>query len=398
MRQAVLLSITLTLVMLCACMAAFGQASAGDPETQPAVQSIFKVVLTPNIRAFPYHSDLTAISASSSDDIWAVGQSGIHFDGQQWTALALPLIVGDATSELTGVADLAPNNVWGVGNINIDAQNPSQVIEHFDGTEWSVSTGPVFQPTDQTALYGVSATSATDVWAAGNILTLINDEPALFPVFEHFDGTSWTAITDESTSDGGMFGISALATDDVWAVGSIAVGATLVEHFNGVKWSVIPSPNPGKGETLLEGVTALGRDDVWAVGWFVEAAGQDRPAKTLLEHWDGTSWTVVPSPNVGGPTTQAFSNELRGITAVSANDIWAFGSTDALGPERITNLVMHWDGTDWKIAPTPNPNPRNVSLIDDGIEGGIVIPPGNIWLAGVADGFGTMVLNAALPQ
>ncbi len=394
MRQAV----PLILVMLCDCVPDLAQSALGKSEAEPAVQSLFKVVPTPNIRAFPYHSDLTAISASSSSDIWAVGQSGIHFDGQQWTATALPLIAGDAISELTGVADLAPNNVWGVGNINIDEQNPSQVIEHFDGTEWSVSPGPIFQPTDQTALYGISATAATDIWAAGNILTLINGEQALFPLFEHFDGTSWTAITDESTSDGVIFGISAPAADDVWAVGSIAVGATLIEHFNGAKWSAVPSPNPGNGETVLEGVTALTRDDVWAVGWFVEAANQDRPAKTLIEHWDGTSWTVVPSPNVGGPNTQSFSNELRGITAVSANNVWAFGLTDALGPERITNLALHWDGTDWKIVPTPNPNPRDVSLIDDVLEGGIVIPDGNIWLAGVADGFGTMVLKASVPQ
>ncbi len=381
--------VPLTLGILYVCTAIFGQAP---------VQSIFSVVPTPNIRAFPYHSDLSAISASSSDDIWAVGQSGVHFDGQQWSAIALPLIAGDLTSGITGVVDLAPNNVWGVGNINIGEQNPSQVIEHFNGTKWSVAPGPIFQPTDVTALYGVSATAAADVWAAGNILTLIDGEQALFPLFEHFDGTSWTAITDEKTSDGGIFGISALATDDVWAVGTIAEGATLIEHFNGSKWTRVPSPNPGNGMNLLEGVTALAPDDVWAVGWYVQAANQDRPAKTLIEHWDGTSWTVVPSPNIGGPSTQSISNELRGITAVSANDIWAFGLTDDFGPERIANLVMHWDGTDWKIAPTPDPNPRSIHPVDDVIDGGIVIPPGNIWLVGVADGFGSMVLNAVVPQ
>src|SRR6266850_2076150 len=54
--------------------------------------SIFKVVQTPNIRPFPFHSDLAAVSASSGSDIWAVGQSGVHFDGLTWTAFALPHI------------------------------------------------------------------------------------------------------------------------------------------------------------------------------------------------------------------------------------------------------------------------------------------------------------------
>ena len=370
----------------------FGQSPVGAPEA--AALSVFKVVHTPNVRAFPFHSDLSSVAASSAKDIWAVGQSGIHFDGVQWSAFALPLIAGDETSQLTGVADLAPNNVWGVGNINIGQSNPNQVIEHFDGAKWSVSSGPPFQPTDQPALQGLTAASATDMWATGSILTLINGEPSAFPIFEHFDGTSWRATIDESSLNSFMFGVSALTANDVWAVGTVGLGATFIEHYDGATWRVVPSPTPGNGQTVLEGVVALAPDDVWAVGWFVENLNQDRPRKTLVEHWDGTSWKVVPSPNVGGANTQAFSNQLQGITAVSANDLWAFGATDALGPERITNLVLHWNGTDWTIAPTPDPNPRHVQLVDDFLFGGTVIPQGNIWLVGVADGFGTMVLNA----
>src|SRR6266478_6299415 len=68
--------------------------------------SIFTVVRTPNIRPFPFHSDLAAVSASSGSDIWAIGQSGVHFAGLTWTAFALPDIAGDLTSGITGVADL----------------------------------------------------------------------------------------------------------------------------------------------------------------------------------------------------------------------------------------------------------------------------------------------------
>src|SRR6266436_6213273 len=249
--------------------------------------SIFTVVRTPNIRPFPFHADLAAVSASSGSDIWAVGQSGVHFDGLTWTAFALPHIAGDLTSGITGVADLAPNNVWSVGNINIGEQNPNQIIEHFDGTRWGVSPGPSFQPTDQPHLEGLTAISATNMWAAGAILTTINGMQFLFPLFEHFDGTSWTATIDESTLDGFLFGISADAT----------------------------------------------------------------------------------------------------------NDVWAFGDTDDFGPSKIKNLVLHWNGTTWSIVPSPAPNPRH-TLIDDVIAGGTVIPQGNLWLVGVADGFGTMVLNA----
>ena len=355
--------------------------------------SIFTVVRTPNIRPFPFHADLAAVSASSGSDIWAVGQSGVHFDGLTWTAFALPHIAGDLTSGIAGVADLAPNNVWSVGNININEQNPNQIIEHFDGTKWRVSPGPPFQPTDQPNLEGLTAISATDMWAGGSILTTIGGFQEAFPLFEHFNGTSWTATIDESNLNSFIFGISARATNDVWAVGNIALGATFIEHFDGTAWSVVPSPRPGNGQINLFGVTAIAPNDAWAVGFFVEALNGDRPQKTLTEHWDGTSWTVVPSPNVGGPDTQTISNQLRGVIAVSANDVWAFGDTDDFGPSKITNLVLHWNGTAWSIVPSPSPNPRH-TLIDDVIAGGTVIPQGNLWLVGVADGFGTMVLNA----
>ncbi len=363
--------------------------------TEAPSSSIFKVVPTPNIRAFPFHSDLSAVSASSATDIWAVGQSGVHFDGKKWTAFALPLIAGDLTSGITGVADLAPNNVWAVGDINVHEDNPNQVIEHYDGSAWSVATGPTFQPTDQPYLNGLTATSPTDLWATGSILTLIGCCQEAFPLFEHYDGTSWTAIIDESNLDSFMFGISAVASNDVWAVGYVgAVGGTFTEHYDGSAWRVVASPSPGNGENALLGVTALAPNDVWAVGFFVTAANQDRPQKTLVEHWDGTRWKVVPSPNVGGNNSQTISNELRGVIAVSANDVWAFGDTDAFGPEQITNLVMHWDGTKWSIVPTPDPNPRHQKLIDDVIAAGVVVPHGNLFLVGVADGFGSMVLNA----
>jgi len=363
--------------------------------TEASPSSIFTVVHVPNIRQFPFHSDLRAVSASSASDIWAVGQSGVHFDGTKWTGYALPLIEGDLTSGITGVADLAPNNVWSVGNVNIDEDNPNQVVEHYDGTAWSVATGPKFQPTDVPALYGLTAASSTDLWAVGSILITINGEPTAFPLFENYDGTSWTFTTDQLNPNGFLNAVSADASSDVWAVGYLgAIGATLTEHYDGTAWSAVPSPSPGGAENALLGVTALAPNDAWAVGFYVVTGNEGRPQKTLTEHWDGTSWTVVPSPNVGGNNSQTMSNELWGVIAVSANDVWAFGDTDAFGPEQLTNLVLHWDGTTWSIVPTPSPNPRKLKEIDDVIEGGVVIPQGNLWLVGVADGFGAMVLNA----
>jgi hypothetical protein len=59
----------------------------------------FQVVPTPNEN---FNSELFAASASSPNDIWAVGQSTMHFDGRTWTAFPAPMIKGDNNSFLPG--------------------------------------------------------------------------------------------------------------------------------------------------------------------------------------------------------------------------------------------------------------------------------------------------------
>jgi len=144
-----------------------------------------------------------------------VGQTAIHFDGSKWTAFSVPDIHGDNTSRLGGVVDFAPNNVWTVGIINIGLGNTNQVIEHFGGTKWSVSPGPKFLPGDEPSLESVTAISPSDMWAAGFILT--NNTQSLFPLFEHYNGTAWTAF-ETTFNNATIFGVSADATNDVWAV------------------------------------------------------------------------------------------------------------------------------------------------------------------------------------
>src|SRR4051812_24761987 len=50
----------------------------------------------------------------------------------------------------------------------------------------------------------------------------------------------------------------------------------------------------------------LSADDVWAVGW----TKYFTMSQTLIEHWDGVKWKVVPSPN-----TKLGSNILSGVIA-----------------------------------------------------------------------------------
>jgi hypothetical protein len=342
-------------------------------------QSIFQVVPTPNGHHGPLNNNLLAVAASSPSDIWAVGQTTIHFDGTAWTAFPAPTIAGDNTSYLDGVVDISPTDAWAAGLVGIDTANPDQVIEHWDGGAWSVVPGPTFGPGQQPSIYGMTTVSANDIWAVGTML--VNND-GLEALFEHWDGSAWTAKT--GAFHGFFRAVSADASNDIWAVG-YSGNVTFSEHYDGTSWTLVRTPDVGSGPNSLGGVVALAPNDVWAVGYSTATVKPppnqyDVPTETLIEHFDGTNWSVVPSPNVG-PNSQYQSNRLLGVTAVSPSDIWAFGSYfAATGSENQMTLLLHWDGTSWSLAPCPNPITGNFWA--DILYSGVATAPGSVWIVG----------------
>jgi hypothetical protein len=140
-----------------------------------------------------------------------------------------------------------------------------------------------------------------------------------------------------------LFGTAAIAANDIWSVGDVLSSSgssttTLAEHFNGTSWSVVPTPSLPTGG-FLEGVAAVAGNDVWAVG----GAGSLPPFQTLFEHWDGKSWSVISSPPLSN------GGFLNGVTAVSTNDVWAVGVIN----NSSDSLVEHWDGKHWSQFSSP---------------------------------------------
>jgi hypothetical protein len=113
------------------------------------------------------------------------------------------------------------------------------------------------------------------------------------------------------------------------------------------EWSIVKSPNGSLPQNTLNGIVAISQHDVWAVG-----DGQclsDSCSKTLIEHWNGSQWSIVTSPNPG--FTQ---NLLNGAVAISQHDVWAVGSFDSNGGSKVNTMVLHWNGSQWSIVTSPN--------------------------------------------
>ena len=115
-----------------------------------------------------------------------------------------------------------------------------------------------------------------------------------------------------------------------------------VARAAGGDWSIVASPNTRTDRNnYLTGVTCASASDCWAAGYYVTT---NLLYQTLIEHWDGTSWAIVTSPN----TSTTHSNLLTGVTCVSASDCWAVGyfysdSVMLLQPVNQT-LIEHWNG------------------------------------------------------
>jgi len=153
-------------------------------------------------------------------------------------------------------------------------------------------------------------------------------------------------------STGELMAVAAVSRDDVWAVGCSGLcngPDSLILHWDGSRWAKVASPDPGTGFDRLTGVTAVSARDVWAVGYACNASNCG-DFRTLILHWNGAKWSAVTSPD---PST--ISNTLSGVSAVSADNVWAAGSYDPAPPTlQSTTLILHWNGTKWSKVAGPD--------------------------------------------
>ncbi len=284
-------------------------------------------------------------------------------------------------NDLYGVDAISQSDIWAVGSYDV-ANSTNTLSEHWNGTSWSVVPSPN-SGTQFNELKAVTAFSTSDIWAVGDSLSGSFHQSLV----EHWNGTSWQVVPSPNPGTGNnlLFGVAAISTNNVWSVGkyySGSVGYSLVEHWNGTSWSVVASPNPGTTDNELDGVTTLSSSNVWAVGYFNSGvAGTDDQA--LTEHWNGTSWSVIPSPNV------ATLDYVRGVTAVSSSDIWAVGAYANSG-SGFQSLVEHWNGTSWSAVSSPNPGTSDTEPI--GVD---AISSSDVWTVG---GYNSGTVNGSLTE
>lgn len=355
--------LTSLLCIVCIVATSHSAAYAASSCTGKNATCSWHIVKSPNVGQSS--NELYSITAISSHDAWAVGAADAinqqgetlteHWNGETWSVVPNPQL-NASFSFFQGVSALSKNNVWAVGTYtNATTSENQTLIEHWNGHVWSVVASP--NPTDPYPngnLDSVVAISANDVWAAGFYSdTTIN---AVKTLVEHWDGHQWSIVsTPNPASFNILYSITAVSANNVWAVGSYTLpingtSSALVEHWDGSQWSVVSMPQvASSNNVLLLSVSALSAKDVWAVGSYNTAS---YTSNTLVEHWNGTQWSIVNSPTLQTSTT------LSGVVALSKDNVWAVGNSfDSSNPNGVsTTLIEHWNGKAWSVVSSPNPS------------------------------------------
>ncbi len=326
-----------------------------------------------------YNDSPQAVAALSSRNVWVVGWDALsngdantlieHFDGSAWSVVPSP----NATTffnELTTIDALGPNDIWAVGTWEqASASTYMTLAEHWNGTAWSV----VSTPNPSTTAYGyefasVSGDASNDVWA------VFNNESS--SIVEHWNGSQWSLVTIPLPGDIGNIttAVVALSTTDAWIAGNYdtSSGGTLplLEQWNGAAWSVVSPATPNWSNVALTGITATSSADIWAVGSGLPGTSQN--LKPFAMQWNGATWSVASTPTGPGINTW-----LNGVAAANANEVWAVGETFLPAPLYRQPFVMRWTpSSGWQVMTTPTIN-QYIQLL-----GVSVVEPLNVWIIG----------------
>ncbi len=298
----------------------------------------WSIVPSPNPHAAAF-ATLNGVSCATTTNCFAVGYHSIgsryatlveHWDGMRWSVMTSPNPTGSTFAALNDVSCPTVTRCVAVGYQSNNAEAKT-LVEHWNGTRWSTGASPNPTGSFSTVLNGVSCPNPNHCVAVGYFLP----SPAAQPLVESWNGTSWQIIASPKRT-GARFsllsGVSCPGATNCFAVGfdSNSGYQTLVEHWNGTTWSVMTSPNhPGSYSTVLSGVSCPSTTSCFAVGNYTVSSPT---TKTLVEHWNGTSWTIVASPN----PTRTYTSGLNDASCANTTHCFAVGTATKTLIERYT--------------------------------------------------------------
>lgn len=374
------ISRTRTALAVTALLATVGAAApaAASPARPAGCSPTWKLVDAPAAPGTKGY--LSGVSALSARDVRFTGQAVqraytpwlTRWDGKSFTdptsMATLP------RTDLPGptVSYASANDGWALA-----ASREWSTAERWHDGRWTMT--PTVVPTDpehtSLALSGIAAVSADEAWAVGGTYKagggIVGNTIPLGALIEHWDGQEWQMVPSPLDDQEGaaLRAVAARSATDIWAVGLRADGdaaAPLIEHYDGTSWT-LASPAPSNGSSGFRAVGVGTDGSVFAVGSQM-LPGTTSAAAPLVERWDGTAWRAEQLPDLG-------NGRVDSVYAASADNAWAIVEV----PDG-AHTFLHWDGSSWTAIEAPGPKELGLRYFFSGIDG---VSGSDVWAAGV---------------
>jgi hypothetical protein len=251
---------------------------------------------------------LTAISAPSAKDVWALSNPGgyiLHYNGSRWSTASkrfTPLV-----AQITGITAFSPSNVWVFGG---SGAIPGVGTWRYNGKTWQQ---------DKTAtnlgIESASALSAANMWAIGSVMV---GGDSIF----HYTG-AWHQAKASALSGLHFTDIQALSATNVWATANNGAAKWYLVHMTRRGWSRITVP----GATDVFRLASDGHGGIWltaqispSTAWVLHRSAAGHWIRTLLT----SSGSASGIARIPGTTSMWATGSVRRKVGSNAA-IWADG-------------------------------------------------------------------------
>jgi hypothetical protein len=349
-------------VIACLALASvFTGVAVGQGAAAEASPSTWSLTPSPNKGTV---DELGSVSCIGSTDCFAVGYHhnarGVsetlieRWNGTSWAVDPSPNVSGGFNS-LRGVYCVSSTYCIAVGSYlgSGSSSTPDTLAETWDGTTWSILSSPD-PSTTENEFNAVYCVDASECLAVGYTWTGSGETAAQVPLIAWLDEGTWSVQTSPRIGRGALFDavsctstVSCVAVGD-WVNGNTDGTETLAESLSGTSWAIDTTPDPSGVENVYSGLFCKDPSYCVAVGWSDRVEDATFAPKTLVSTWNGTTWSVIQSPDKGQVS------QLNGLSCIKVNDCVATGFFAKTITASTKTLVESWNGSAWSVTPTPS--------------------------------------------
>jgi PKD repeat protein len=299
--------------------------------------------------------ECVAVGGNWSLDVHTRVPLAEHWDGQEWSTMSTPYPEGldegwqyGRYAVLRGISCVSASSCIAVGQYKGPSDVVEPLAEQWDGSEWSMIPVPKPAGAMGALLKDVSCVSASQCMAVGRSEDASSVREALI---EAWDGSQWViqpAPKPAAASQTWLSGVSCASQASCVAAGGAVeepYNNTFAAHWDGSEWSVQETPHPGR-EDILEDVSCSSSSACTAVGYYLPASTPD--VVSLVQRWNGMSWTIQSSPTPYG------AGWLNSVSCASATSCTAAGTAynSSHFDHGSRSLIERWNGASWSTLET----------------------------------------------